>query len=146
MEGTVNKEEVMGMIGKNKTELKDVTLGEMGKGKYGEDEMLIPHYEQYSEPGYVPGSYREHFVTAPNSKVLEASRALKDAEALGLSHYERAELTRTVVTGKTWRDGHSAYSDIRNPVVRLRTNDRVIGGKPTEDSKLDFPDWLDKVS
>lgn len=187
MEGTVSKEEVMNTISKNKTQFKDVVLGEtdqsyqdilnkevsraneflqmqdtdirkeasrlaageptdiitfaqmvsenksyMPKGRYkiseeylNKDDAKLPtHYEQWSEPGYVPGSYRERFVTAPP----------KEAPDNNLLQEGQTE----------WRDGHSVYSAIQNPVVRLRTNDRVIGGKPTEDSKLDFHDWIDK--
>jgi hypothetical protein len=126
MEGTVNKEEVMNTISKNKTQFEDVVLGETTKGKYGEDEMLIPHYESYSEPGYVPGSYRERFVTAPNTRLNEVRQSLKDADILGLSAYERAQLTKESVLGKTWQDGHPAYSNIKNPVVRIRYNVRNI--------------------
>jgi len=87
------------------------------------------HYEQWSEPGYVPGSYREIFVTAPNTRLNEVRQSLKDADILGLSAYERAQLTKESVLGKTWQDGHPAYSNIQNPVVRLRTNDREVNGK-----------------
>jgi hypothetical protein len=144
MEGTVSKEEVMGMIGKNKTELKDVVLGEpritekvnmspdraYGLYKEGmisaddyaqaektgfiEKSIKRPvHYEQYSEPGYVPGSYRERFVTVPP----------KEGQI-------------------EWRDGHSAYSNIHNPVVRIRYNDRIVD-LPKE--SYSFTDWKNKV-
>lgn len=165
MEGTVNKEEVMGMIGKNKTELKDVVLGEpritekvnmspdraYGLYKEGmisaddyaqaektgfiEKSIKRPvHYEQYSEPGYIPGSYRERFVTAPP----------KEAPDNNLLQEGQTE----------WRDGHGPYSDIRNPVVRLRTNDREVNGKkilfveemqgPSSSEQSKMPEFLRK--
>jgi hypothetical protein len=155
VEGTVNKEEVMGMIGKNKTELKDVVLGdkvdklsvdelndfhrlntlqreftpdEMAKYDFYESELkradnLKPHYEQYSEPGYIPGSYRERFITAPEAGKLDSS--VNDANRRNgwdiKVPFEESKVK--------WQDGHSAYSNIQNPVVRLRTNDREVGGK-----------------
>ncbi len=69
-----------------------------------------PKFSSYQEPGSVPGSYREMFVTAP-----------------GKNQFADFDLSGTA--DKTWRDGHSAYSDIQNPIVRIRFNDRMVDGK-----------------
>lgn len=185
MEGTVSKEEVMNTISRNKTQFKDVVLGEtdqsyqdilnkevsraneflqmqdtdirkeasrlaageptdiitfaqmvsenksyMPKGSYkiseeylNKDDAKLPtQYERWQEPGYVPGSYRERFVTAPP----------KEAPDNNLLQEGQTE----------WRDGHGLYSDIRNPVVRIRYNDRIVD-LPKE--SYSFTDWKNKV-
>lgn len=154
MEGTVSKEEVMNTISKNKTQFKDVTLG----GDLPPFEEAIPNmsyapkYERYSEPGYIPGSYRERFVTAPQKyselTVEDAKKhyGISDADWNITSEEGRNMYLEDMIGSGAkpgWQDGHSAYSSIQNPVVRLRTNDRVIGGKPTDVSKLDFHEWID---
>lgn len=56
---------------------------------------------------------------------------------------------------KNWQDGHSQYSDIQNPVVRLRFNERTddAGRKilfieeiqgPSKDNAAKMPEWLQK--
>lgn len=113
----------------------------------------MAQFSQYQEPGAVEGSYREMFVTAPgkslsdifDNSVLE-NRLLTDEEkAEGL---KRLDLS--------WSDGHSSYSDIQNPIVRIRYNDRIVDGKkilfieemqsPTKAEQAKMPKWLQKKS
>ena len=117
-----------------------------------------PQFEQYSEPGYKPGSYREMFVTAPGSgikkpiKFLDAEAAVIDfrkntllSDTLSVREWGRQEAELKRSTGLTideynnyayqtenWQDGHGAYSDIQNPIVRIRYNDSsggIVTGK-----------------
>ena len=55
-------------------------------------------FEDYTPPGAQPGSYREAFLTAPEGQG-------RDFE--------------------NWKDGHRHYSDIENPISRIRYNTRV---------------------
>ena len=55
--------------------------------------MYEPKYQQYAkEPGGIPGSYRETFLTAE----------------LGLDNISDG-----------WKDGHALYDDIKNPIIRV---------------------------
>jgi hypothetical protein len=114
----------------------------MPKGRYkiseeylNKDDAKLPtHYESWSEPGYVPDSYRERFVTAPPKEAPD-NKLLQEGQT-------------------EWRDGHGPYSDIRNPVVRLRTNDREVNGKkilfveemqgPSSSEQAKMPEFLRK--
>ncbi|MFA5429432.1 MAG: hypothetical protein WC279_14610, partial [Sulfurimonas sp.] len=90
------------------------------------------HFQQYTEPGAEEGSYREMFVTAPGLKeerVLTVST--KDGTTQRFSNLTEAKrfakennihrIGNIRVVNK-WQDGHSQYSDIKNPVVRIRFN------------------------
>jgi hypothetical protein len=54
----------------------------------------------------------------------------------------------------TWQDGHGPYSDIQNPVVRIRYNDREVNGKkilfveemqgPSSSEQAKMPEFLRK--
>lgn len=177
--GTVTKQLVIDEIRSNTTEFKDIILGkpykspkdffgikdeiwsgldERAKQSY-QEEMLQhrdvnssdspTHYEQYSEPGYVPGSYREMFVTGPSQtsglKTLPTDwRTEQDKKTgkwssrnpngdLEFADYPTEEfvIKRTlekIAEEGDWKDGHSAYSNINNPIVRIRYNDRIVGG------------------
>lgn len=123
-----------------------------------DDAKLPVQFKKYSEPGYKPGSYRELFVTAPRAEALsirklqqEYSIAQRKLQSLFESSQYRTpeyasaleEVTRlnkelkekgvNVPRGDAafsdWQDGHEAYSSIQNPIVRIRFNERVVGGK-----------------
>lgn len=103
------------------------------------------HYEQYSEPGYIPGSYREMFVTAPrgsnNIPTWEEYKSHytkfgRDEDTLKRDYqtsvdndYFTDDFLRMSGKDRGWQDGHSAYSNIQNPIVRIRYNDREVNGK-----------------
>lgn len=74
--------------------------------------MSATHFSQYVEPGAVEGSYRELFVTAPD-------RSRAEQRELG-ARFER-----------DWQDGHSQYDSVKNPIVRIRFNERNVDGKRT---------------
>ncbi|MFA6973070.1 MAG: hypothetical protein WC208_16955, partial [Gallionella sp.] len=120
LKGVVTKQDVLEEIKANTIELKDVVLGadykkamEEAKSQGLEVWQLIPlegkptQFSQYQEPGAVPGSYREMFVTAP-SKNPEIFSGQRIAD---------------------WNDGHSAYDGVENPIVRIRFNERDVSGK-----------------
>jgi hypothetical protein len=103
-------------------------------GKYAQ-------YEQFSEPGYVSGSYRELFVTAPAVVITPSKDDLALLDRLDnndktLTPAEKDRL-KVLVRGTNaeggmyprWSDGHSNYSSVNNPIVRIRYNDRMIDGK-----------------
>ena len=99
------------------------------------------HFSQYTEPGAVEGSYREMFVTAPGGE--EGHGIWSDTLDLGLA-------------GKggfiKWSDGHSQYSDVTNPIVRIRFNEVNADGKrilrieemqgPSKDNQAKMPKHL----
>jgi len=174
----VTKGDVLDAIKVGKTKFKDVVLGnnkykltleeekewtrlnniqreftpdEIARYDYLNNEFMnIPgnstHYEQYSEPGYVPGSYREMFVTAPEAGIKTGT---------GIKKFGVADAPTEFYDIKdNWNDGHSAYSNIQNPIVRIRYNDREVnrkkilfveefqGPSPSEQAKM--PSWLQK--
>jgi hypothetical protein len=113
-------------------------------------------FESYVEPGAVEGSYREMFVTAPGKEIRSPAVRLQEyldsldagvkdgsyskADAARYAEYAKADISYAdEVMDNTpdnaygaklnWQDGHSAYSDIQNPIVRIRFNEREVNGK-----------------
>lgn len=111
-------------------------------------------FATYQEPGAVEGSYREMFVTAPGAtsptkgfyEVKKEARDIEDGGGFGYIIVDKdsgQELEEFNTMGEAnnaipryealgtdgytteWQDGHSDYSDIQNPVVRLRFNERT---------------------
>jgi len=110
------------------------------------------HFDQYTEPGAEEGSYREMFVTAPGNKVdesgwevkyielnAEVKRKLKERGidrsggyrvidtnghpiSLSIRQTKEEALADARKVRRTWNDGHSQYSEIQNPIVRIRFN------------------------
>ena len=110
-----------------------------------------PMFSSYVEPG--GENYRELFVTAPSKTSglkelppgwrVEQSPStgnwssinpLGEQEFFGITSREgviKRTLEKITYEGD-WKDGHPEYSDIENPIVRLRMNDRVDSeGKKT---------------
>ena len=102
------------------------------------------HFSTYQLPGAKEGSYREVLLTVPEGKTrreklddvsAKSNRLLDGRSVAQLTETERAAYS--VLEGEFykiadnanesggWRDGHSQYSDIANPLVRLRLNERV---------------------
>lgn len=80
-------------------------------------------FDQYTEPGAVEGSYREMFVTAPKESKEELQRKLQAGE---ISH---KEFDDKAYKNPNWQDGHSQYSEVKNPIVRIRFNEVNADGK-----------------
>lgn len=162
LEGTVNREQVRDAIAMKGMKLEDVVLGEVKPMTVKETGSLSDRefraqmnlesanatkFSSYQEPGAVPGSYREMFVTAPDINIdprfkqleeglrnidnmmLPGPDRIKSQEALR----ERLGFTKEELSNYflnkdsiSWQDGHSAYSDIQNPIVRIRFNEREV--------------------
>lgn len=148
LSGKVSKQDVLDEIKSNMTEFEDVVLSKqspenppLGYEPISRGEVK---FSQYTEPGAVPGSYREMFVTTPLNR-------LKTIEEGRGSYYEFSELRNRI---EGWKDGHSKYSDIQNPIVRIRYNEREVNGKrilfieeiqgPSTDNQSKMPDYLKK--
>ena len=150
LKGTVSKKQVVDALVDNGTKFEDVVFVEDMDlaDKKGLTYQGTTQYEQYSEPGYVPGSYRELFVTAPPKETKYAYR-IKQIGAgdykfvspdgvlseRSFSNAQSASWAAENMFGKHeydkyWNDGHSDYSDIQNPIVRIRYNEREVGGTP----------------
>lgn len=97
---------------------------QMYRDEFDEDSEGITKYGSYQMPGAEEGSYREMFVTAP--KVGKNERAI---EEYGVPYNELSRGDRlnfdSFMGGVEWQDGHSDYSDIKNPIVRIRFNTRA---------------------
>jgi hypothetical protein len=96
-------------------------------------------FSQYQEPGAEEGSYREMFVTAPGIGEIES--------------FSAGQKVKSRDPYKVWQDGHGAYSDIQNPIVRIRFNTRTDsqGRKvlfieemqgPSKDNQAKMPAYL----
>ena len=112
------------------------------------------HFSSYQLPGGKEGSYREVLLTVPESRlsakakeVIDRYQTIRDSMHPGMDvdqwnrlHLDlgsaERELFNTVgeeqayavidrVRVGGWHDGHSQYSTIANPIVRLRFNERV---------------------
>ncbi len=111
-----SKSQVLSQIDESTPELKDVVLsdnpGEWERGVMEArnlSEIPVhnpPKFSSLVEPG--GRNYKEMFVTAP--------RPVYSQEA---GNWDRA------IHARSWRDGHLNYSDIENPIVRLRFNTRI---------------------
>jgi hypothetical protein len=93
------------------------------------------HFSRYQLPGADEGSYREMFVTWPEQDKaafqaanLEWRNAVKAApDYADTPEVLAADAKRKALREKMrgWNDGHSQYSDIANPIVRIRRNIRT---------------------
>ena len=74
-----------------------------------------PKFIQYQVPGYIQGTSTELHVTA-DVKMPDFKTASRDEISV---YGDRA----------TWHDGHDAYYNVPNPVIRLRTNEYEVTDK-----------------
>ena len=129
------------------------------------------HFSQYTEPGAVEGSYREMFVTAPGvvDQTKEGIRkelaeiGLKDEGSVSIFKIKEAGGSTDLsnrwfsafmqdMTQGEWQDGHGQYSDVKNPIVRIRFNEVNADGKrllrieemqgPNPDNQVKMPKHL----
>ncbi len=99
------------------TKYRDIHLGKLN---------ILTHFDTYTEPGAVKGSYREMFVTAPSkpTSLQQDARKVFGKDFTDLTKEEMAQLSGKYDKGlNSWTDGHSQYSDIKNPIVRIRFNE-----------------------
>ena len=114
------------------------------------------HFSQYQLPGADEGSYREMFVTWPQTKrkpdVAAREFYTTFVRVGGAPHWEgltdlekQHYISITPNEAKNepgWRDGHEKYSDIANPIVRMRVNTRTL---PLESIRESHPDLYAKL-
>jgi len=111
-----------------------------------EDRTRLVRFPEVTLPGAEPNSYKELFVTVPNAIDLEGAAAQQELNASGLG--EGLDLSK-------WRDGHRAYDNIKNPIVRLRFNTRndIMGNRtmfieeiqpPNTEQFRRMPKWAQK--
>lgn len=124
VEGKVSKDELMREIAINKTEFEDVVFDrKLPEGDISTAEMAqynFPKFSTYQEPGAVEGSYKELFVTDPKATKTPVDESFENLVAgkskIPVDFYKDSFM---------WSDGHISYSDIQNPIVRIRYNDRI---------------------
>uniref|UniRef100_A0A6M3JF17 Putative regulatory protein n=1 Tax=viral metagenome TaxID=1070528 RepID=A0A6M3JF17_9ZZZZ len=135
------------------------------------------HFSQYTEPGAVPGSYREMFVTVPASKEAYKIVPAKDGNGYNIQEsdgslvlaprdyvhpgvplvWDSMEFAQEGLRNydkNAWQDGHSQYSSIANPIVRIRYNEREADGErilfveeiqgPSDANQQKMPEYLRK--
>jgi len=162
LKGKVTKQEVMDEIKANSTEFRDVILGEQALSREGISDAEYntrlanrnyegsTKFESYQEPGAVEGSYREMFVTAPKGEFdpVKTESAKQDMyESMFDGTTKEFDAYRS-----GWEDGHAQYSDIQNPIVRIRFNEHSVESKrvlfieemqgPSEANQAKMPDYL----
>lgn len=175
LRGKVTKGQLLDELAVHGRKFEDVILGEEGDNLTPAQRIKAAdnpvQFEQYSEPGYKPGSYRELFVTSPvkenipkllKDKLAEYDRSSdmspevldEIAKPLGFEVWYDVDGTITSVSkkGTHWQDGHEAYLDIQNPIVRIRFNERDVNGKkvlfveefqgPNEENQAKMPESL----
>lgn len=110
----VSKADLLKQIDANTPELKDVMLETKPDGTItGEERAALqpPKFEHLTMPG--GSNYRELFVTVP-----QRSPNLQPYQELSADEYNKIQAGQ-------WKDGHPHYSDIENPIVRIRMKDRL---------------------
>lgn len=95
------------------------------------------HFSSYQLPGGKEGSYREVLLTVPGQKSMEPTAWNIIRKSTGehvTSYLSREQADKVAAKGdyrvepsyeQGWKDGHSQYSEIANPVTRLRYNERA---------------------
>ena len=115
---------------KNISELSDQEVRDLANVFDWNTESTIEfptRYDEYAkEPGGVEGSYRETFLTAANLPDATAKEyfGISDAnweklDAQDRSSYAQEMRQRGDGADANWRDGHSEYHEIKNPIVRV---------------------------
>lgn len=149
-EALIEKKDVLKAIDEGTVEFRDVLLesnrsnrilGEEGEPAYGEYGVNEPKFSSYVEPGGT--NYKEMFVTAPSKDIRPTFPEMQEVkDYFGITDIEWDHYRQSVRNEKIdefihrnpysslrdspqWRDPHPDYSDIENPIVRLRINDRV---------------------
>ncbi len=155
LKGTVTRQDVMNEVEVNMMRFKDVILGGPKLGDVSMEGVIsapVAQFSSYQESGSIPGSYRELFVTAPTKNFRKPTwnefKSYYEKQGMGGSATKEADLrfmydneikrdafekglldSIGVTTEAKWQDGHPNYSDIQNPIIRIRYNDRVVDGK-----------------
>jgi len=110
------------------------------------------HFESYTTPGSIPGTYREGFVRLPKTQLpgkFEVFDTVSGKNLGWVNSKEEAEVLANQLKAKypavdfdtaenvlkggqyTWKDQHSAFSDIENPITEMRTSKFDMGKQGT---------------
>src|SRR4030066_1639599 len=123
----------------------------------GNKRITETQFSIYQEPG--GRNYREMFVTAevtPPKDIIVARKTIFARYDAGIiNKIERDRLIEGTNKYVGWKDGHSQYSDIQNPIIRIRFNERTDnqGRKilfieemqgPSKENQAKMPEWLRK--
>ena len=93
-----------------------------------EDDKNETHFSQYQT--FNGENYREVFLTVPGTKPgISFEEWNKNRASWDKGPGTRAEYLKNNPGGINWQDGHSQYSDIQNPAVRIRMSEKEIDGK-----------------
>lgn len=116
------------------------------------------HFSTWQLPGGKEGSYREVLLTVPRRELSELEvqemAKLRTQKQLSKQELDRLSFLNGRVLGgvhdqSQWSDGHSEYSSIANPIVRLRFNERTtVGGQRMlflEEVQAPQPGQFDKM-
>jgi hypothetical protein len=83
-------------------------------------------FDRWQLPGAVEGSYREVLLTVPQKRQWLNGAPVTDEDLATPHGRESANRSASPAEGALdWRDGHDAYSQHANPIVRLRYNERI---------------------
>ena len=131
------KQDILNKIDNATPDLQDVIFGEDvnkwakrqtdAKELTGADAYKETQFHQYQEPG--GKNYKELFVTDSSIPTRPTYNAWLKQKGLDNRQLTNKELEDTLAehaaipTG--WEDGHLQYSNVKNPIVRLRFNDRT---------------------
>ena len=105
------------------------------EGSYRERLLMVPSKPQPAEIQYVAGLARPWRIYAKGEKVHASSYETESEARASLERYPE-------FSGVNWRDGHELYSSFANPIVRGRTNERLI---PIESLRESNPDVYARV-
>ena len=102
-------------------------------------------FSTHQLPGAVEGSYRERLLTVPERVGGDVNKFAQDAFGKPYAELNDSEKRATKIQlqqDTSWRDGHELYSSFANPIVRGRTNERLI---PIESLRESNPDVYARV-
>ena len=143
---------VSGWPKKDQVKFSDITqeIADL-RSDLSEGDVSATHFSKYTEPGAVERSYREMFVTAPDPRSLVPPEELAQKK-YGKKYYDTTDEERWAIRPNDWQDGHDQYSDVENPIVRIRFNEVQADGKrilrieemqgPSPDNQAKMPKHL----
>jgi hypothetical protein len=117
--------------------MKDTELRKQAAEQRESATLYPTKFSQYTEPGAIPGSYREKFVTAPAGEPkrpegvaihkIDGRYIAFDKDDRQITSADTLDRLKREIDKTTprWFDGHPQYDTIDNPIVRIRYNDRL---------------------
>jgi len=170
----VTKDELVKLLRENEVKVEEVVKRErdlseddvksVESKKEGAGEIWVVTFNNGETIPVVKTQYVGHDVTKPEAVDIALDRFKEDSVSPKFSSYQLPgekenyrELFLTMPNAKdySWQDGHSGYSDIKNPIIRVRMNERVdLEGnktlfieeiqKPLSDEQPKMPEFAQK--